>query len=163
VKNEKTHFGFDCDDNPLRRMFVAPLGMYAPQSNATGLGDLTLGLWASHQSLNVNQPITIRFTVRNDGKQTVVYDRKDKPVMDILAGNPPVQWSDGKPLTSEITRLELKPGESKVIEMTWKPGVEYDRKVTHISGLVWWCAEDKPCYNEVGLTITVGFTFSPLP
>jgi len=143
-----------------------PLGMYAPQSGATELGDLTLILWASHRSLNVNQPITIRFTARNDGKQTVIYDRRNKPVIGISVGNmdnPTAQWSDGKPLTPEITRLELKPGESKVIEMIWKPGEEWYRKVVGIDGFVWWCAEDRPCFNRVGLTLTVGFTFSPLP
>ena len=141
------------------------LGMYAPQSGATELGDLTLVLWASHRSLNVNQPITIRFTAKNDGKQTVVYDRKDKPVIDIYipGGIPSVRWSDGKLPTPDITRLELKPGESKAIEMTWKPGEEYNHQVVSIDGFVWWCAEDRPCFNRVGLTITVGFTFSPLP
>jgi len=142
-----------------------PLGMYAPQSGATTLDNLLLVLWVSHQSVNVNQPVTARFTVKNEGRTTVVFDRKDKPVIDIYipGGIPSVRWSDSKPLTSDITRLELKPGESKVIEVTWKPGAEYNHQVVSIAGLIWWCAEDKPCYNEVGLTITVGFTFSPLP
>ena len=143
-----------------------PLGMYAPQTNATVLDTLILELWSSHRSLNVNQSITMRLTVKNAGKETVVYDRKAKPVMDISVGNvdnPAMRWSDGKPLTPEITRLELKPGESKVIEMAWKPGAEYDQKGARISGQVWWCAEDRPCYNEVGLPLTIGFVFSPLP
>lgn len=123
----------------VQLFLTACVGWPSPQSNATGLGDLTLGLWASHQSLNVNQPITIRFTVKNDGKQTIVYDRKDKPVVDILVGhrdNPAMRWSSEKPLTSELTRLELKPGESRILEMIWAPSEEYKFQVISISGRV---------------------------
>jgi hypothetical protein len=144
---------------------LPPLGWYAPQSGATTLDNLILVLWASHKSLNVNQPIMIRFTVTNEGRETVIYDRRDKPVIDIYipGGIPKVKWSDGKSLTPELTRLELKPGESKTIEMTWSPGKEFDQQVVSIDGYVWWCAEDKPCFNQVGVGISVGFVQSALP
>ncbi|MBI4786652.1 MAG: hypothetical protein HY782_06360 [Chloroflexi bacterium] len=147
-------------------LLLLPLGLSAcvgwpsPQSNATGLDDLALILWTSHRNVNVNQPVTIRFTVRNEGKQTVVYDRKDKPVADILipGGFPKVRWSDGKPLTAELTRLELKPGESRVLEMIWAPGPEYKQQIyapVTIAGRVWWCADKDTCYNEIGLGVGV--------
>ncbi len=148
------------------------VGWPSPQSGATVLGDLTLILWVSHQSVNVGQPVTIRFTVRNDGKErTTVYERNGKPVMDIIAGTSPVRegdpprprWSDGKALTPELTRLELKPGEARVIEMIWTPSqrdYQYDRR---IAGRVWYCDGPDLCYNEVGLGVTVGFVYSPFP
>ncbi len=143
------------------------LGLPWPQSGATTLDNLLLVLWVSHRSVDVNQPVTIRFTVRNEGKQTVIYDRKDKPVMDILipGGIPAVRWSDGKPLTPELSRLELKPGEVRIIEMIWRPGEEYsmDLRPVTIDGRVWWCSDKESCYNHVGLGITVGFVPSPFP
>lgn len=49
---------------------------------------------------------------------------KDRPVFDVRIGftwpkqqSISKQWSDNKPLTSEITKIELKPGESKTIEV----------------------------------------------
>jgi len=50
-----------------------------------------------------------------------VIDSKDQPVLDIVISlsNSQVRWSDGKPLTRELTRLQLNPGESKTIEMDW--------------------------------------------
>ncbi len=39
--------------------------------------------------------------------------------MGVRNQGPIVRWSDGKLLTPDLTRLELKPGESKAIEMDW--------------------------------------------
>lgn len=143
---------------------TACVGWPSPQSNATVLGDLLLALWTSHRNVNVNQPVTIRFTVTNDGKQTVICDRKDKPVMDIFipGGIPSVRWSDGKLLTPELTHLELKPGESRALEMIWAPGQEYKQRPVSIAGKVW-CGDTDAYFNEVRLGVAVEFVLGPFP
>ncbi len=122
--------------------------------------------------MNVGQPVTIRFTVHNSGKErTTIYERTGKPVMDIIAGTSPVRegdpprprWSDGKPMTTELTRLELKPGESRVIEMIWTPGQEDKHISVGIAGRVWYCDYNDTCYNEARVGVTVGFVYSPFP
>ena len=136
---------------------TACVGWPSPQSNATTLNTLVLILWTSHRNVNVNQPVTIRFTVKNEGKQMAVYDSGSRPVADILipGGIPKIRWSDGKPLTPDLTRLELKPGESRILEMIWAPGPEYKGKPVRIAGRVWSCAESDTCYNEIGLGVGV--------
>jgi len=146
-------------------LLTACVGWPSPQAGATGLDDLTLILWVSHRSANVGQPVTIRFTVRNDGKErTTVYERTGKPVMDIIVGTAPTRpgapprprWSDGKELTSELTRLELKPGESRVIEMIWIPNEEDNYNVRDAEGRVWWCDYIDTCYQKVLLGVEIG-------
>jgi hypothetical protein len=55
----------------------------------------------------------------------------------------------------QLTRLELKPGEARVLEMIWAPGPEYKGEGVRIAGRVTWCAERDTCYNEVGLGLGV--------
>lgn len=72
----------------------------------------------------IGEPVLMRFTVTNTGKQPIVLESKDKPVMDIVVrvagGGVLLSWSERNP--HQIAhRMEWRPGESKVIELVWIP------------------------------------------
>ena len=93
--------------------------------SATGR-PITVEIWASDGCPEVGQTITLRATVANVSSQTQTVELNNQPVLDIVVGpqNDGQRWSAGKTLTSDLTHLELKPGESKSIEMPWviQPG-----------------------------------------
>ncbi|MBI5649413.1 MAG: hypothetical protein HZC40_03035 [Chloroflexi bacterium] len=78
----------------------------------------------------MNEPVQMRFGVVNTGKETFVLESKNSPVMDIVVseagGGAFLSWSTQNP-DKVSYRIEWKPGESKVIELTWipKPGDIY--------------------------------------
>lgn len=82
-------------------------------------------LWADRTMFEEGESIELRFTVINDGDEGIVIEPDRGPVMDIslrfdpLTGFPEIHWSDGRKMTPDMERLELGPGESKSIEMTW--------------------------------------------
>ncbi len=96
-----------------------------PVSSTSGVdigGTLLVEIWASSDCTRPGDKITIRATVTNKGSRTQVIELQDQPVLDIWVGSATsvlARWSDGKTLTPELTRLELKPNESKTIEMDW--------------------------------------------
>ena len=97
-----------------------------PKRKVGGQGGLRLELWASKERASVGESIDIVFTVKNVGDETEVIEIDDEPVMDILVRQGSdykreAWWSDGREVTPEMRRLELAPGESKTIEMTWVP------------------------------------------
>ncbi len=88
-----------------------------------GRGELIVELWVSNECPSPGETVTLRATVTNKGAGPLTLELKDQPVLDIVVGNPDhskLRWSSGKPLTLDLTRLELKPGESKTIEMQWQ-------------------------------------------
>ena len=97
---------------------------------STGARSVTAGgkflyveLWTNNGCPRLGETVTLRATARNGGSNTQIVELKDQPVLDIIVGNPDnskIRWSAGKALTSELTRLELKPRESKSIEMQWR-------------------------------------------
>ncbi len=96
-----------------------------PVSSTSGVdigGTLLVEIWASSDCTRPGDKITIRATVTNKGSRTQVIELQDQPVLDIWVGSATsvlARWSDGKALTPELTRLELKPNESRMIEMDW--------------------------------------------
>ncbi len=86
---------------------------------------LVVEIWANSDLAQVGQTIEFRATVTNNGARTQVIEIQDRPVFDISVGTGPperrlvTRWSDGKLLTSELTRLELRGGESKTIEFDY--------------------------------------------
>ncbi len=96
-------------------------GPRPPMSNSSVMSNLAVTVWISNPCVQPGDKVHLRATVSNHGLQTEVMDLKDKPVLDIVISldNGEVRWSDGKPLTPELTQLELKPGETKTIEMDW--------------------------------------------
>ncbi len=98
----------------------------SPKTIATTSDHWRVELWVSASCARPGETVTARATVTNVTSNVQTVDLKDLPVFDLGIGystpHGPVNinWSDGKPLTSELTRLELKPHESKSIEMQWK-------------------------------------------
>lgn len=92
-----------------------------PISNNSFVNDLVVTMWINNPCVQPGDTVHLRATVANEGSQTEVVDLKDKPVLDIeiFLDKETVRWSNGKPLSPELTHLELKSGESKTIEMDW--------------------------------------------
>ena len=96
---------------------------HQPVIQTATAGEFVVTMWASDGCPDTGAMVTLRATLTNDSSQTQVVNLNDQPVLDIIIGNPDrstVRWSTGKALTPDLTRLELKPTESKTIEMQWK-------------------------------------------
>ncbi len=92
-----------------------------PVKNTGGIEYMTIEIWASTDLAQIGQTVKFRATLTNTGTATHLVDLGDRPVLDIVvrAGNKITRWSDGKQLIPEMTRLDLKPSESKSIEMDY--------------------------------------------
>lgn len=95
-----------------------------PVSNSSAVSieqPLVVEIWADKDLAQVGQTIRFRATLTNKGTGKQVVELRDRPVFDLVVSDGTVtsRWSDGKPLTPELTRLELKPGESKFIELDY--------------------------------------------
>ncbi|MGB8646906.1 MAG: BsuPI-related putative proteinase inhibitor [Anaerolineae bacterium] len=96
-----------------------------PISARSGMGinntSYLIQIDANTSCVNRGDTIHLRAHLTNEGPDTYVFQLKDKPVLDlgVILGDVSAKWSDGKALTPDLTRLELKPGESKTIEMDW--------------------------------------------
>ncbi len=91
-------------------------GCYGPVSGSMVGGDIAVEMWASTSCAQPGDTIHLRATATNRGNRVWIVDTKDEPVFDILF---PIRWSAGKPLTADLTHLELQPGQSKSIEMDY--------------------------------------------
>jgi hypothetical protein len=67
-----------------------------------------------------------------------------------------LRWSDGKPLTADLTHLQLKPGESKTIEMSWFPDERFKDGIMSINGFLRFGDNASDC-GTTGVVVTVGF------
>lgn len=131
-----------------------------PVSETWGSGNLDLTLFVSKSLPNVGEPVKIRYTVKNPTDQTEVIqlEEKQEPVMDIVIGFGPgggrtrIYWSDGREITPEMRRLELAPGESKIIEMTWVPDETAEGWPVRVSGIL----HREHRYQDVPVHICVG-------
>jgi|GEM_PF-2147104 len=129
-------------------------------SNTATDGIFGLTLWVSQKQVSVGQPVAIRYTVENIRERTEVIqlEEKQEPVMDIfvffgrLANTTRIYWSDGREITPEMRRLELAPGESKTIEMTWIPDKWATNESVRISGIL----NRERMHQDVSIDICVG-------
>lgn len=113
----------------MRWRLIAVLAIWAfvlsgcakPISSTSGVDYTALQIWASSNCVQPGDKINLRATLTNNGTQTQSVELNEQSVLDIIIRNqgPVVRWSDGKPFTPDLTRLTLKPGESKTIEMDW--------------------------------------------
>lgn len=97
---------------------------------------LYLQFEADRTLAQAGKPIQMRFTVKNTGEHPWILESPDTPVMDIVVEGEDrrvlLAWSSQNP--DQVShRLEWKPGEAKIIELTWVPkqedlrfGVYYD-------------------------------------
>jgi len=95
------------------------------QRHVSGIDSLVLEVWSSRSRAQVGQLIQIKFTITNRGRNHIVLESPDTPVMDIVVspyGSDEIflKWSDQNP-DQVAHRLEWKPGESKTIELVWTP------------------------------------------
>lgn len=96
-----------------------------PTSTTSGGTPFTVELWASAKCVKAGDTLTVRAIVTNHDSRTHLVELKDQPVLDLFigyrtpTGSTSISWSNGKPLTIDLTRLELQPGQSKSIEMQW--------------------------------------------
>jgi len=115
-----------------------------PKTETWGSGNLRMTLWVSRSLPRVGEPVEIRYTVENPTDQTEVIQLEDKPVMDILILFGPgghitnIYWSDGREITPEMRRLELAPGQSKTIEMTWVADKKAEGGPVSVHGILNW-------------------------
>ena len=96
--------------------------MHGPVSNQAFVSKLVIEVWASTNCANPGETVTLRASVTNNGEQIEFVELKNRPVLDLCIsayGGYNKCWSDNKPLTPDLTRLELKPGQSRSIEMKW--------------------------------------------
>lgn len=94
-------------------------------SSSSWMNETSVELEANPRCPGIGNPVTLRATLTNHGKQTEVVQLTDKPILDIAVrvdGGKTARWSDSHPLTPDQTHMELKPGESRSIEMQLVPG-----------------------------------------
>lgn len=84
-------------------------------------GNLLVEMSASNYCLWRGDTVHLRARVKNESPGQRTFELHDKPVLDIVVafGDYITRWSDGKELSPDLTRLELKPREAKTIEMDW--------------------------------------------
>lgn len=92
-----------------------------PTSMSGGWAGLPIEIWANTDLVQPGDTIKLRATVTNRLNQLQVFDLDNAPIFDIVVRQNGVytRWSDGKPLTRDLTHIELKPGESKTIEFNY--------------------------------------------
>ncbi len=99
--------------------------VHSSVSNHTGIGfdnaSYMIEIWASTYCAMQGDTLHVRGTLTSNSSETRVFQVKSKPIFDIgvAFGDLRVNWSDGRVLTPDLTRLELKPAESKTLEMDW--------------------------------------------
>ena len=89
-------------------------------------------LWIDKTHYKQDEPIHIRFTVKNTSGMPLALEREDGPVMDLtvlfLGDTEPYRWSELYPDQMQaLRRLELQPGEEHTIEWVFKDYHEQPR------------------------------------
>ncbi|MCJ7668296.1 MAG: BsuPI-related putative proteinase inhibitor [Anaerolineae bacterium] len=119
-------------------------------------------MWVDRHWVNVGGTVNIRFTVENFGEETQVFELKDQSVMDVWVHFQRLDgirvyayWSENQLLTSEMRRLELRPGESKSITMQWVAPEEADALTVNVGGVLR-KGEEEDRWDRTGLSICVG-------
>ncbi len=100
-----------CFYRPVNDTSVAHLG---------GTTFLTI-IEATRSCIQRGDTIHLNASVTNSGSLARVIDLRDHPVLDmpVVDNGVASHWSDGKPLTRELTHLELAPGQTKAIDWEW--------------------------------------------
>lgn len=116
-------------------------------------GEILGKIVANKKEYEKGDTVEVTFTIKNTSNETVILERDDKPVQDILLISSPdikLRWSEET--DNKLLKLKLEPGGTSIIKWTLK---DLD---TNSYGLVgkWWSAntrEDKVIVNiEYGPT-----------
>jgi hypothetical protein len=109
------------------------LGPFEMNQHSRRVDDFGIIISADRFYTGAEEPVRIRFTVTNDGDDEEFRESEEGPVMDIRVGyrgEISDWWSDGREITPEMKKLELTPGETRTIEMTWiPPDIDYSTSV----------------------------------
>jgi hypothetical protein len=106
---------------------------------------------ANKKEYEKGETVEITFTIKNTSNETVILERDDKPVQDILLISSPdvkLRWSEET--GHQIKKLRLKPGETSSIE--WKLN-DLDTNSYSLMGM-WWSADTRE--DEVIVRIEYG-------
>ncbi len=108
---------------PVVLFALKSLGWFDYASVVAVVNHVHLQMWTSSPCPHLGEKVHLRARVSNDGDTKETFDLEGEPVLDmwVSQADTRIAWSDGKPLTAELTHLELRPGESKTIEMYWTP------------------------------------------
>lgn len=138
--NRQIHFVAKLSLMILILMGCSNLGNSSPEVESAELGynDFRMQLFANQKHVKVNEPVTITLNVKNVGKRVAVIESRDTPILDISAGELGggkiyAHWSLSHPDLVEH-RLELAPGESRSIQLTWTLQPE-DRHISAVAGV----------------------------
>ncbi len=125
-----------------------------PDSMSTIAHNLDITMWVSNSCPRVGDTVKFRATVKNFSNETFRLDARDKPAFDILLGTKEKQihWSDGKPLTRELTQLQLAPGASKSIEMDLTMPQDRVKSATAMAIIAY---NPPDPYNAIGPAVTI--------
>jgi hypothetical protein len=99
-----------------------PSGPVSQTSGVHGAANYTVKVTANTSCPGAGENVIVRAKVSNDGDRPEVAVAMNEPVFDLIVTGRErtIRWSDGKPLTPELTRLELKPGEFKSVQLEFK-------------------------------------------
>lgn len=92
-------------------------------SQTTAVDHLVLTFKSNHSRVKMGDTVQMQFTITNTGRQLIAIESNDRPVLDIVVSALPTgdvihSWSTENP-DKVSHRMEWKPGESQVLEMTW--------------------------------------------
>jgi len=93
-------------------------------------------LWISRGWVEVNETVTIKYTINNQSNQPIVFSRTDGPVVDIIVTPPDYverNWSSVSE-ANVINTLELAPYEQKEFEWTFVASLDGPYSV---DGIIW--------------------------
>lgn len=132
--------------------------MWQGKTNESNNTDLRLKIRADRNEIKFDEPLTAIFTIENISSSVQVIESADTSVIDIViseSGKIHTTWSAEHP-DLVIHRLELQPGESKIIQLRWKlrPGEAVSGTVMGVSGLLFAGSRN---IKDVGVLLCVNY------
>ena len=129
-----------------------------PQKAFAKLDDLGLIFESDHSWLKVGETVHMRFTITNNGSRTWVVESKNFPVLDIIvqdvnSGQLLLSWSAQNP-DKVSHRVEWKPGESKMLELTWTAAESNFGHLVHTGGLL---LQNSGINQSASVSVCVGY------
>jgi len=114
-------------------------------------GEISGKIVANKKEYEKGETVEVTFTIKNTTDETIILERDDKPVQDILLISSPdikLRWSEET--GHQMNKLRLKPGETSTIE--WKLN-DLDTHLYSLMGM-WWSADTRE--DEVIVRIEYG-------
>jgi hypothetical protein len=129
-----------------------------PSGYANITSDISIALHADRDHVNVGQPIHFTLTASRASPGSQYHQPIEAPegksVLDIVVGSEELaRWSREQPTQNIPRRLDLKPGESKTIEMIWIPDGRRNDTTVVVNGELNWTLDPHTLPAQVGITI----------